>query len=438
MNYITLQDSYQFREDYAIINKIKRVSGLSEIRNAVPQFLKLVDEAINKVGGEKYMIVLLKIGLALYGVIYAVLKRLPVQKKIVFMSRQSNEPSLDIRMTADEIKKSHPDYKTVILCRKIEKNLKGMAGYGLHMFRQLYHMATAEAAVLDSYCIPACCLHHRKGFLIVQMWHSIGTMKKFGYSILDQPEGTSRKMAEAMHMHDQYDFVFASGDYKPHLAEGFNQDIDKIVTFPLPRVELLKRQDYAESIKRKILADYPQLADPDKKNVVYCPTFRKESSEFVSQIDAVEELVAAIDTEKYNLILKLHPLSEVEVDSPGVLCDHTYSTMDMLFVSDYVVSDYSCIIYEAAILNRPVYLFAYDFEQYTATRDFYIDYRAEVPGPVCADAAEVAASVGQPYNMEKLAAFRDRYISPLSHNETKSIVDFIFEQIEKKTEADHE
>ena len=133
------------------------------------------------------MIVLLKIGLALYGVIYAVLKRLPVQKKIVFMSRQSNEPSLDIRMTADEIKKSHPDYKTVILCRKIEKNLKGMAGYGLHMFRQLYHMATAEAAVLDSYCIPACCLHHRKGFLIVQMWHSIGTMKKFGYSILDQP-----------------------------------------------------------------------------------------------------------------------------------------------------------------------------------------------------------------------------------------------------------
>ena len=103
MNYITLQDSYQFREDYAIINKIKRVSGLSEIRNAVPQFLKLVDEAINKVGGEKYMIVLLKIGLALYGVIYAVLKRLPVQKKIVFMSRQSNEPSLDIRMTADEI-----------------------------------------------------------------------------------------------------------------------------------------------------------------------------------------------------------------------------------------------------------------------------------------------------------------------------------------------
>ena len=379
------------------------------------------------------MIVLLKIGLALYGVVYALLKLLPVRKKIVFLSRQSNEPSTDIRMTAEEIKRSHPDYETVILCRKIEKNLKGMAGYCFHMFRQMYHMATSEAAVLDSYCILACCLHHRKDFLIIQMWHSIGTMKKFGYSILDSPEGSSRKMAEAMRMHDQYDYIFAGGDsYRPHLAEGFNQDAGKIVTLPLPRVELLKSKDYAESTKEKILSDYPQLADPDKKNVVYCPTFRKEGGEFESQIGAVRELVAAVDAEKYNLILKLHPLSEVDVDAPGVLCDHKYSTMDMLFVSDYVVSDYSCIIYEAAILDRPVYLFAYDFEQYTAARDFYIDYLAEVPGPVCASASEVAAAFGKPYDMEKLAAFRDKYISPESHDETKAIADFIFEKISQK------
>ena len=47
-------------------------------------------------------------------------------------------------------------------------------------------------------------------------------MKKFGYSILDKPEGSSSRMARLMKMHENYDFILAAGDgYKAHLAEGF-------------------------------------------------------------------------------------------------------------------------------------------------------------------------------------------------------------------------
>ncbi len=82
--------------------------------------------------------------------------------------------------------------------------------------------------------------------MIIQMWHSVGTMKKFGYSILDKPEGSSSKVAELMKMHANYDYILAGGDgYKEHLADGFRYSLDKIVTLPLPRVERLKDPKYA-------------------------------------------------------------------------------------------------------------------------------------------------------------------------------------------------
>ena len=55
----------------------------------------------------------------------------------------------------------------------------------------------------------------------------------------------------------------------------------------------------------------------------------------------------------------------------------------MLFVADYVISDYSCIIYEAAILNIPLYFWTFDFNQYIGARGVTFNYKKEVPGPVC-------------------------------------------------------
>ena len=46
--------------------------------------------------------------------IYAILKLLPTQKKITFISRQSNTPSIDFFMVEDAIHKEYKDYKTVL------------------------------------------------------------------------------------------------------------------------------------------------------------------------------------------------------------------------------------------------------------------------------------------------------------------------------------
>lgn len=369
---------------------------------------------------------IIKAGICILNVIYGILKLLPQQKKVVFLSRQNDSPSIDITMLQDKIAELHPDYKTIILCKKLNSDISSAIGYCFHMLRQLYHLATSEIAILDSYCIVVSILHHRKSLLIIQMWHSVGTMKKFGYSILDKPEGSSSKVAELMKMHANYDYILAGGDgYKEHLADGFRYPLDKIVTLPLPRVERLKDPEYAAATQKQILSDYPQLTK--KKNIVYVPTFRKVNDE--AFLDALKALCQVVDYDKYNLIIKVHPLTDLkDFDAEKAIIDQNYSSVDMLYISDVVISDYSCIIYEAAILDKPLYFYTYDYEDYMSSREIYMDYKAEIPGPMEGSAKALLDDIDAGnYDMDRLHTFLHKYVFTKSPHETEDIVKFAFE-----------
>ncbi len=239
--------------------------------------------------------------------IYLFMKLLPTQNKITYISRQSKEISLDFAMVKEEINKRSPETKQVVLCHTLDDGIKATfinkIVYCFHILQQMYHIATSQVVILDSYCIPISLLKHKKSLKVIQMWHSMGTMKLFGYTALDKEEGSSSKVAKAMHMHENYDFVFASAPaYKSHLAAGFNCSIDKIVTMPLPRYDKLKSEEYSKQKQSEIYTHYPSLAS--KPVILYCPTFRKEERDFE---EALEKLLSSIDTTKYNVVVKLHP-----------------------------------------------------------------------------------------------------------------------------------
>ena len=364
-------------------------------------------------------------------IIYFVFKLFPTRNKITMISRQSNFETVDFKLIKEEINKNNSNIKVVVLCHMlvggIKSSIKSKIKYVFHMLRQMYHIATSKVVILDSYCIVVSILRHKKKLKIIQMWHSMGTMKKFGYSVLGLSEGSNVKIAKAMNMHKNYDYIFASSDaYKEHLASGFNYSKDKILTYPLPRYDLLKDKKYNNKCRSDIYNTYPILKK--KKNIIYCPTFRKTKNNFVK---ALEKLIDSVDFKKYNLILKLHPLSTVKINKVynGLLIDNKYSTFDMLSIADYVISDYSCIIYEAAVKNIPLYFYNYDYDDYIGTRGLAIDYYKELPGVISKDPKVIFKDIEKNnYDYLKLKKFSDKYIVP-TNGATKSIVDFIFKKM---------
>lgn len=315
-------------------------------------------------------ILVLKVGIFFLKFIYFFIKFFKTEKKITFISRQSNEITLDYQLLSDKLREVHPDYKIVILTKKIDNKLL----YILHMFKQMYHIATSKVVILDSYCIAISVLNHKKTLKVIQIWHAVGSMKKFGYAMIGKEEGSTKEIANVMKMHKNYDcIIISSKNFIKDFIEGFNVDESIIKEIPLPRVDLLLNENYKQEIRSKLYEKLPILKE--KKNILYCGTFRKNEPNNSKNID---DLLKEIDFSKYNFLYKPHPFNKITSDDPRIIKDFS-STFEALMVADYVICDYSSIIYEAGLLNLPVYIYAYDYDEYFKKRELNFDMKNEIP-----------------------------------------------------------
>ena len=353
---------------------------------------------------------------------YMPFKLLKTTKKVVMISRQSNEINDDFLLLGEEFKQK--GYNVKYLCHTLDGGVNSSVftkiNYGFHMFTQMYHLATSEICVLDTYCLVVSILKHKKNLRIVQIWHSIGTLKQFGWQILGSKEGSSPVIAKAMKMHENYDAVYCAGEaYKDALAQGFNISPEKVRIFTLPRIDLLNDEAYQANVKKQIYSKYPALKN--KPNVVYAPTFRKDESEFQKYFN---ELVNAFDFDKYNLIVKLHPLSKVTLDNKNAIIDNEFSTFQMISVADKFISDYSCVVYEAGVKNIPLYFYNYDMENYENVRSLTIDYNV-LPGYKAKNAKELIESLSMPYDYDYLKSYINKYIENTENCAKKMAEDII-------------
>ncbi|MDO5415008.1 MAG: CDP-glycerol glycerophosphotransferase family protein [Bacillota bacterium] len=367
----------------------------------------------------------IKIATFFLNLIYFVIKLFPTTNKVTFISRQSNSPSQDALMLAKELKDKNSNIKVVMLFKKLDNKIV----YCFHIIKQMYHIATSKTVILDSYCIVISLLKHKNDLKVVQMWHALGALKRFGYSILDEEEGSSSKLAEMMRMHKGYDVIFTSSEYcKESFAEAFGYKSDKLKVMSLPRVDLLRSSKYQATKRDEIYTVYPQLKE--KETIVYAPTFRK-SDLIVSDTNAIKKLINEIDKNKYNLVIKVHPLTNLEITEERIIVDNCFSTLDMLSVADYIVLDYSAILYEAALLNKPLFFYAFDLDEYTEKRNFYIDYEKEMPGAICKNANDVTKSIeNKIYDVSKVKNFADKYIQN-QENCTSEMVEYIIQLMGK-------
>ena len=213
-----------------------------------------------------------------------------------------------------------------------------------------------------------------------------------------------------MNMHGNYTFVLASGEKcRQPYKEAFGYDDDHIVIGSLPRVDALKSEEFKRKTLEKINRVYPQLVSKKdgKKIVVYAPTFRTGRN--ITR--EIMEMAKAFDRDEYTLVIKKHPLMETP-DLDWCIVDEEFSTMEMLVAADYVVCDYSAIVYEAALLAKPLFFYGFDLADYTGARDFYLDYEAEMPGPVAMTGEALAAFVeADYYEMDKVEAFAREYVN---------------------------
>lgn len=200
--------------------------------------------------------------------------------------------------------------------------------------------------------------------VVIQVWHAFGAFKKFGYQSLDTPEGHSAEIARLFRIHRNNSWVLCSGEKaRSAFAEAFNMPMERVIA--LPRPEFFKLQGIVSSRK-------PCSSLSQKIRVQFAPTLRKRSD----TVHPLRDLYASDEwyplRDFANIIWSFHPLEETGFAASDV--------SEALIESDYVITDYSSIVYEAHLLDKRVLFYVPDLDEYRKSPGLNAD-----PGIICPD-----------------------------------------------------
>ena len=278
----------------------------------------------------------------------------------------------------------------------------------------------------------------------VQCWH--GTpLKKLGYDI----ERSNNAMNSPYEIRSKYDNDAKRLDYLvspcDFVTEKFrtawnlkkHRKEDAVLQIGYPRNDYLSNYDEEDALKiKKALG----LENDNRKIILYAPTWRDNQHDAVNgyvyenPVD-FDKLKASLEKD-YIILFRAHYLVADDFDFEaykGFVYNASYydDINELYIISDLLITDYSSVFFDYAILNRPMLFYMYDMEEYRdELRGFYIDVNS-LPGEiVTTEDALLEAIERVDYSPEKnkkaLADFNAEYNTMNDGNATQRLLRIIF------------
>lgn len=290
-------------------------------------------------------------------------------------------------------------------------------------------MAEAAYILLDDFYPIIYALPIRKETKVIQVWHAMGAFKTVGFSRIGKPGGPNPRSLS----HKNYSATITSSDFiRENYAEAFGISLDKVYATGIPRTDVLFNEEYKKKTQKRLYEKYPQLKE--KKVILFAPTFRGNGQKTAyydfQWIDF--ERIREEFSEKYCFVVKMHPfvhnIDEIPED------DNFYLNMtqerdinDLLLITDILITDYSSVIFEGALLDINTIFYVPDLDEYVASRDFYYPFEEYMFGKLAKTKEELVEAIRNPENIdEKRETFKKKFCSACDGKSTKRVVDMLF------------
>lgn len=274
----------------------------------------------------------------------------------------------------------------------------------------------------------------------LQTWH--GTpLKKLAYDI-DVADDTTFYRSEMSYEDmtktyavdvERYDYMISPNAFTTEVFQSaFRIDRDRLIETGYPRNDCLSNWHQEDVVALKERYGIPL----DKKVILYAPTWRDNSYTakgytFELEVDFAKWQEAL--GEEYVVIFKPHYLivSKFNVkDYKGFVysIQANEDISKLYIISDVLVTDYSSVFFDYAILKRPMYFYMYDLEFYREElRGFYIDIYKDLPGEIFEDEDKMLADISNEYyDYECLASFNNRFNNREDGRASKRVMDICF------------
>ncbi len=336
-----------------------------------------------------------------------------VKKRVAFATARSNTELMD-------------NMKSVWDCCKDEKVLftRRMPYSDQDLEEAANTVYRSKVIITDDYFFPLRRYGKRKDQYVIQIWHAPGAFKRFGINASTMFPGTDMKY------HRDYDLVVTSSEYVRQIyADAFGIDVENVRALGMPRTDIWFDDKYLEERRNHVYEKYPEIKD--KQVILYAPSFREppgRSRVYLPEID-FGQINDGLGDDQI-MILCPHPVMpeyEGKWDYDKIRMVRDVSTSDFMLAADLLVTDYSSVIFEYSLLDKPMAFLCYDYDEYD--RDFYLDYETELPGDIFRDTDTFIEylKAGRFECSPKLAGFRERYMSACDGNSSKRVAEAITE-----------
>ncbi|MGB3962707.1 MAG: CDP-glycerol glycerophosphotransferase family protein [Sulfurimonas sp.] len=202
----------------------------------------------------------------------------------------------------------------------------------------------------------------------IQLWHGVGL----------------KKMAPLKHT--KYDYFVSTSDWTNNTNFKNIFDASEFLDFGYPRNDILNSQTKTTLLDFLFCdhAIHQILQETNKKVFLYAPTHRSNNFQIPLDFQDFSEELKKLDA---ILIVKLHPFvlafyKDLTLNNYSNIFVHSVigDIYPLLKYVDILISDYSSIIFDFLLLDKPLIFFVYDFNAYITTVKFLFDYDVFSPG----------------------------------------------------------
>ncbi|MDO4976294.1 MAG: CDP-glycerol glycerophosphotransferase family protein [Eubacteriales bacterium] len=360
----------------------------------------------------------------IFAAVFNAFRRFSIKKnKVTLIEKLDTGGTGSLFSIQKECEKRGLPYDFHIISQKdYETSLGNLLGLIRLFTVKTYHLATSEYVFLNDNFIPMAFMNFDPKVTIVQLWHGMGSFKKFAGSSETDPD----MLDLIARVNRQVTCILASSEnIRDNYAEAFCVPKEKVQALACPQADFYFEDHDVDVWKEEIIKDHPNARG--KKWILYAPTFRGEEEkdrELLDHFDfdAFQEKLG----EEYCLMVRLHPQIHAG-EVPEHIIDMTKypNIRKLLCMTDVLIADYSSIAVEYSLLDRPILIYAYDKDWYLKMdRGFYFDFEKTAPGPISETMEELITDIQEErWDLEKVEAFARLHNDFYDNQSTNRVID---------------
>lgn len=286
------------------------------------------------------------------------------KNKIVFDNFSGKGYGCNPKYIAEEIIRQKLDYDLVWLVSDMNQEFpKEIRKVKFRSIRALYELATAHIWIDNVRNFKG--VNKKKNQFYIQTWHG-------GIGLKHVEKATEETLPEEYLVDAKNDgkitdlFITNNKFQEEYIRENFWYS-GKILCCGTPRCDIIYKPN--EEIKEKVY-NYFNI-DKNKKIIMYAPTFRKYDNFDAYKFDYKK--CCKIFKQKYGkdfvMLIRLHPnisnkSNNFKYDNIIKNATNYPDVQELLAITEAVISDYSSVSFEVALVNKPAFLFSKDLKDY--------------------------------------------------------------------------